>query len=182
MTDLEASLLDHLDAVMGYARKQVGDPDLAAEVVQESLAKALEAAPTLRDDDRVMPWFYRILNNTITDLYRRRGVEARYRPVLARAVETTVEPAEYAQVCRCLRALLPTLRPDQAALIEALELGDEDPQAVARRLGITRGALKVRRHRARRQLRQRLEDTCRACATHGCLDCSCKQGQRSRIL
>ncbi|MFQ5570498.1 MAG: RNA polymerase sigma factor, partial [Rhodothermales bacterium] len=90
--------------------------------------------------------------------------------------ETTLEPAEYATVCRCFEALLPTMHPDYALLIEALELGDEDPQAVADRLGITRNNLKVRRHRARQQLRERLHETCRTCAEHGCLDCSCRHG------
>ena len=174
MTTLESNLLEHLDAVLGYARKKIGDPDVAADVVQESLLKALEAAPTLRDDDKVLPWFYRILNNTITDLYRRRGVEARYQPVLAQDLDAAVEPEAYAVVCRCFEPLLPTLKPDYAALIKALELGDEDPRAVAARLGITPGNLKVRRHRARQQLRRRLEETCRACAVHGCLDCSCR--------
>lgn len=178
MTPLESSLLDNLDVLLGYARKQVGDPDLAAEVVQESLLKALEAVPTLRDDDKVLPWLYRILNNTITDLYRRRGVEAKYRPVLVQELETTLEPEDYAEVCRCFEAVLPTLNPAYAALIESLELGEADPQAVADHLGITRGNLKVRRHRARQQLRQRLEETCRTCATHGCLDCSCKRSLR----
>ena len=174
MTTLESNLLDHLDAVLGYARKKTGDPDLAADVVQESLLKALEAAPALRDDDKLLPWFYRILNNTITDLYRRRGVEARYRPAPVQERDAALEPEEYAVVCRCFEPLLSTLKPNYAVLIEALELGDEDPQAVAARLGITRNNLKVRRHRARQQLRRRLEETCRACAKHGCLDCSCK--------
>lgn len=51
--------------------------------------------------------------------------------------------------------------------------GDESPAAVAADLGITRNNLKVRRHRARKQLRARLEDLCRLCAHHGCLDCTC---------
>lgn len=175
MTNLASSLLANLETIQGYARKKVGDPNLAAEVVQESLLKALEAASTLRAADRLLPWFYRILNNTITDLYRRRGVEERYRPLLVQEVETTVEPETHAVACRCFEALMPTLHPDYAVLIKALELGDEDPQAVADRLGITRNNLKVRRHRARQQLRRRLEETCAACATHGCLDCSCKR-------
>jgi RNA polymerase sigma-70 factor (ECF subfamily) len=40
-----------------------------------------------------------------------------------------------------------------------------------------RNNLKVRLHRGRKQLRERIEQTCRACATHGCLDCIC--GSRS---
>jgi len=45
---------------------------------------------------------------------------------------------------------------------------------VAKELGITPNNLKVRRHRARQQLRERLEEVCRTCAKHGCLDCSCE--------
>ncbi|HMB89737.1 MAG TPA: sigma factor, partial [Rhodothermales bacterium] len=52
-------LLDHLDLLLGYARKKTGHPTLAADAVQESLLKALEAAPTLREDAKLLPWFYR---------------------------------------------------------------------------------------------------------------------------
>lgn len=168
-------LLDHLDLLLGYARKKVSDPALAADAVQESLLKALEAAPTLREDAKLLPWFYRILNNTIADLHRRRQVEVKYQPQLAAETPTTLAPDDHAVLCRCIETLIPTLNPDYAELITALELGDADPQAVADRLGITRNNLKVRRHRARQQLKQRLEETCRTCATHGCLDCSCQR-------
>ncbi|HMB90178.1 MAG TPA: RNA polymerase sigma factor [Rhodothermales bacterium] len=168
-------LLDHLDLLQGYARKKTGDPALAADAVQESLLKALEAAPTLREDDKLLPWFYRILNNTIADLHRRRQVEVKYQPRLAAEMPTTYEMEGHAVLCQCIEALIPTLNPDYANVILALELGDQEPQVVADKLGITRNNLKVRRHRARQQLKQRLEETCRACAAHGCLDCSCQQ-------
>ena len=48
-------------------------------------------------------------------------------------------------------------------------------------LGITPNNLKVRRHRARRALRARLEETCRICAAHGCLDCTCEKKLRSKV-
>lgn len=47
---------------------------------------------------------------------------------------------------------------------------------MAEHLGITRNNLKVRRYRARQQLRERLEETCQACAEQGCLDCTCSTG------
>lgn len=68
---------------------------------------------------------------------------------------------------------MPTLKPEYAALIEELELTDSDPARVAERLGITLNNLKVRRHRARQALRKRLEETCRTCAEHRCLNCTC---------
>jgi RNA polymerase sigma-70 factor (ECF subfamily) len=66
------------------------------------------------------------------------------------------------------------MNPDYAELIEAMDLENEDSGSVAERLAITRSNLKVRHHRARRQLRQRLEETCRTCARHGCIDCTCR--------
>ena len=70
---------------------------------------------------------------------------------------------------------LPALKPDYATLLRRLDLNGEASAPVAASLGITRNNLIVRLHRARRQLRERLEQTCRLCAKHGCLDCHCDQ-------
>ena len=83
---------------------------------------------------------------------------------------------EWQQLCECFRDILPTLKPEYSQLIEQLELADGDPEQVAAQLHISRNNLKVRRHRAREALRERLEETCRMCAEHACLDCTCKRG------
>jgi RNA polymerase sigma factor (sigma-70 family) len=168
------TLLESRGALLGYVRKKVNDPALAEDILQESLVKAIKAAPTLREDEKLLAWFYRILDNSVTDYYRRRQFEQRtFEPVRDDESGGAVDPEEFAAVCGCLRGLLGTMKPDYAELIEELELGDGDPEAVAERMGITRNNLKVKRHRARTQLRERLEQTCRSCAKHGCLDCSC---------
>ena len=168
------ALLASQDALLGYVRKKVNDPVVAEDILQESLIKAIKAAPTLRDEEKLLGWFYRILDNTMIDYFRRRQFEQRvFEPVRDDESGGSVEPEDFAQVCACLRGLLATMKPDYAELIEELELGEGDPEAVAQRMGITRNNLKVKRHRARTQLRERLEQTCRACAKHGCLDCSC---------
>jgi len=175
MKTLEARLLGSLTEVLAYARRKVGDPELAADLVQDSLLKALRTAPSLRDEDRVLPWFYRILNNTITDAYRRRRTARKHLDLFPEEGEPAApEEEDEAAVCQCLYPLLETMHPDYALLIRTLDLDGADPRATAERLGITRDNLKVRRHRARRQLRQRLEQTCGVCATHGCLDCTCR--------
>ena len=68
---------------------------------------------------------------------------------------------------------------DLAATLDG-RAGDRDAlaqQAVAASLGITKSNLNVRIHRARQQLKQRLEENCRVCAKHGCLDCQCGMQQ-----
>jgi RNA polymerase sigma-70 factor (ECF subfamily) len=86
------------------------------------------------------------------------------------------EPEDETTLCACFRELIPTLKPEYAELIEKMELADGDPAQVAEQLGINRNNLKVRCHRARQALRERLEETCRVCAKHGCLDCTCQRG------
>jgi copper chaperone CopZ len=65
---------------------------------------------------------------------------------------------------------LDNLVPEAAEVLRA-DLDGEHAADLADRLGLSPGALRVRRHRAREALRERLEDVCRACA--GCLDCTC---------
>ena len=170
---VERELLESRDRFLGYVRKRVADPELAEDILQDSLLRAVRAAPDLRDEDRLLPWFYRVLQNAIVDAYRRRGVEQAH-VVVADAPEAAAEPEDDAELCACFEPLIPTLKSEYAELIRAVELGNEPPAATAARLGITSNNLKVRRHRARQALRQKLEETCRTCADHGCLDCTCR--------
>jgi RNA polymerase sigma-70 factor (ECF subfamily) len=77
------------------------------------------------------------------------------------------------QACACVATLLPTLKPEYARVLQLADVEDRPARAVAEEIGISANNLKVRLHRARQQLRQRLEQTCKLCATHGCLDCTC---------
>ena len=168
------SLLSHHEKLLAYVRAKISDAALAEDVLQDSLLKALQAAPDLRDEDRLMPWFYRILNNAITDVYRHKQVKTKSLDAYARDMELVPGSEDEAILCGCIRDLIPTLKPEYAELIEKLDLSNGDPAQVAEHLGTNRNNLKVRRHRARQALRRRLEETCRLCAKHGCLDCTCQ--------
>ncbi len=136
----------------------------------------MQSADTLRDGDRVVPWFYRILRNAIIDAYRRRDVRQRRTVPLDDEIDLPEAPidADERRLCECFRALIPTLKPEYADVLEAVELQQQPTEVATARLGITANNLKVRRHRARQALRERLELTCRTCSVHGCLDCTCE--------
>jgi RNA polymerase sigma-70 factor (ECF subfamily) len=179
MHEFDSRLPEQRAKFLAYIRRKVPDPNLAEDVLQDSLLKALQAAPDLRDEERFIPWFYRILNNAIMDVYRRNRIEAKYRTESSKKGEPYVPLEDAANLCTCIWDVIPTLKPEYAELIIELELLDGDPARVAERLGITRNNLKVRRHRARRVLRQHLEEICRSCAVHGHSDCSCQHGEES---
>jgi RNA polymerase sigma factor (sigma-70 family) len=171
----EQALIDQRAKLLRYVNSKVGDPALAEDLFQDSLLKALQGAGDLRDEDRLIPWFYRILNNAVADHYRKREVAARYLPQLAEESGSELPLDERAALCECFVDLIPTLKAEYAEIIRRLDLAGEDPAQVAADLHISANNLKVRHHRARQVLRQRLEETCRICAEHACLDCTCKR-------
>lgn len=173
LNTLAAQLMPHQEMFVAFARKRVADPELAADAVQDSLLKAIKSNGQLRDGESVVPWFYRILRRTILDLYRRRAVRQRVLVEMPEEFEAVASEEEKASLCGCLRRLLPTLKPEYAHVIEAVDLGEGSVESIADELGVSRNNLNVRLHRARAQLRERLVQTCRLCATHGCLDCHC---------
>jgi RNA polymerase sigma factor (sigma-70 family) len=170
---VEEPLLKNLQTFVAFARSRVGDAHLAEDVVQESLIKALASAnkPTAEED--TMTWFYRILRHSIIDLYRRRSVNKAALERLERELDSPPDREEERVACGCVKTLIPTLKPDYAELIRRLDLSGETPEQVGVALGMSANNLRVRHHRARQQLRERLEQTCQLCAKHGCVDCTC---------
>lgn len=174
MTERIDRLLANLDAFTAFVRRRVGDAEVAADVVQDALRKAITHLDQVEDDTRLEAWFYRILRTTSADVLAKRAT--------ARSVEPL--PEEYAAlplqeqraVCACLAGAIDELPSSYAEVLRAVDLGGGDAITVSERLGISTTNLKVRRLRAREALREVLERTCRVCAAHGCLDCHCASG------
>ena len=173
--ELVKLLLEGRDRLLSFIASRVSDRDVAEDILQESLLRALKAAPDLRDADRLAPWFIRIVQNAIVDHHRRRGTMSTAMDRFERDVEREVTQEEIAEVCECFQEVLPGMKDSYAELIRRLDLAEDPAALVSENLGVTRSNLKVRHHRARRQLRERLELLCRSCAEHGCLDCSCRK-------
>jgi RNA polymerase sigma-70 factor (ECF subfamily) len=175
MNTIANHLLDNVKEYLSFARKRLSDPELAADAVQESLLKALKAADQIRDGENAKAWFYRILRRTIIDLYRRRDARDRALAELQREIDAPPDAEEERIVCTCMERLLATLAPQYADVIRQLDLNEKPPDTVAEAFGISLNNLNVRLHRARQQLKRRLEQTCQLCARHGCLDCYCAE-------
>lgn len=161
------------EALLAWATRRLGDRAAAEDVLQVVLLRALERGPDTTDPDHLRAWLYRTLRHAVVDAHRRQSAAARAFARYRHETPDRTEPDGAAVPCTCVRPLLPTLPPPHAELLEA-ELNGEPSELLAARLGLTPGALRVRRHRARRRLRDRLVATCGACAENGCTDCSCR--------
>ena len=180
MKDISEQLLSGLNEFLAFARGRLNDPKLAEDAVQESLLKAIRSSGQIREEENVKAWFYRILRRTIVDLYRRNDAHRRAFERLRQELEAPPTQKAESVLCACLGRLIPAMKPEYAALLRRVDLNGEEAAPVAASLGITRNNLTVRRHRARQLLREQLEQTCRQCAKHGCLDCHCDDSSQER--
>jgi len=158
---------------LAFLQTRVPDKEVAEELLLNALVRALEKGGTIEQSESSVAWFYRMLRNALIDYYRRSASQTTNLKKYAQESEHAVEPELHGAICRCVNALLPTLKPEYAEIIKRVDLEDISLDKVAHELNTSVNNATVRLHRARRALRQQLELSCGTCATHGCLDCGC---------
>ena len=174
-------LTENRSIFVAFLRRRVEDDFLVQDLLQQSLVKAIQQQHSLNNEESVVPWFYRILRNTVIDYYRSKASEkARQDDYLEQAKVLTDDQVPSldevkATICRCLDDAISVLRPGYSDLIRRIDLAGESISVVAKDLQITPNNTTVRLHRARQALRQSLENSCGVCSTHGCLNCTCNE-------
>ena len=172
LVQLAATLQENRGAFRAFLASRLGNEADAEDLLQTSLVKALQRADEIRDDEKIVPWFYQVLRHAMIDHVRSRRAALRREEawMMDRATLADDREAER-QLCACFEKLLPTLKPTQAELLRRIELRDEAVGSVATSLGITANKASVTLHRARAELRKRLIEFCGDCV---CLDeCVC---------
>lgn len=168
--DLAERLSGQRDAFLGFLRSRMQNPADAEDLLQTSLVRAIREADQLNDRTKLEPWFYQIMRHAMIDHARSREA-ARAREA---AWSLLAEGEELrARTCACLIGVIATLKPDHARLITEVELEGSHLALAAARVGVSPGHAAVIVHRARRELRKRLELVCGDCSAQSCQDCDC---------
>ncbi|MBX3737788.1 MAG: sigma-70 family RNA polymerase sigma factor [Candidatus Didemnitutus sp.] len=177
-TTLARALHAHRDAFKAFLAARVGSAAEAEDILQNGLAKAVQRAGDLRDDEKLVAWFYQLLRHSLVDHYRSKSAARRRNDALGTMIaalgdDTAPAAVLEKQLCACLGGIVDTLKPLQAELLRRVDLGGESVQDAADALRISANNASVTLHRARRELRTRLEAFCGDCAAGACLDCDC---------
>lgn len=144
------------------AYRLTGDEDDARDVVQDAYLRAFRGLKRFRGEAQFTTWLYRITANCAASSL---GKRARHRHDVLEDDEdivdlsARVDPAEQADrgaVRDRVKAALAELPPRLRAVVVLRDVYDLSHEAIATELGITESAAKVRLHRARRKLRERL--------------------------
>lgn len=156
-----------------FLERRTGSRAEAEDVLQAAFVRTLERGVELRSGESAVAWFYRVLRNALIDRARAGAARERAHAAVASEADEIDDPELHAEACRCVLDLLPTLKDDQARMLRRVDLERTPVQEVAGELGITPNAASVRLHRARQALLGEVRRSCRTCASHGCLDCTC---------
>lgn len=166
-------LVSHQARFLAFLQRRLGDRTAAEEVLQAAFLRGIERGDSLRDDERVVAWFYRLLRHAAGEWHRQRAVEERAAERLAAEWSETPDEEFEVTACACVGEMLDALKPEWAELVRAVDLeGAPVPEAAAR-LGISANNAGVRLHRARRALGQAVEAACGECCRNGCFECEC---------
>jgi RNA polymerase sigma-70 factor (ECF subfamily) len=178
---LAAELNRHRNAFKAFLTARVGSEAEAEDLLQNGLLKAVQRAGEVHDDARLTAWFYQLLRNAVIDHYRSNASARRRHDTLGQTMAALGEdivaaPKGWeAQLCGCLGGVVDTLKPQHAELLRRVDLNGESVQEAARALKMTPNGASVTLHRARKDLRARLETFCGDCSSGACLDCDCAE-------
>ena len=172
-----ARLVEARRDFLAFVQKRVASREAAEDILQAAFVKSMEKGNSVRDEESVVAWFYRMLRNATIDYYRHRASSEHAAESLVHHLEKYQEPDEQfkGEICQCVSGLLESIKPEYRQAIETVDLNEGSLNDLAGTAGITPNNAAVRVHRAREALRKQVTVACGVCAIHGCLDCHCKQ-------
>jgi len=157
-TAIETLFALHHAEIFAYLARMVRDPELAADMAQDTFIKAYRAYDSLEDPGHARAWLYQIAHRVALDEFRRRRI-VRFLPWTGEARGSAPSAEHLALEGRFSgemeRALLRMPERQRSALILA-ELHDLTGLELAAALGVSHIAARALLTRARESLRQAL--------------------------
>ena len=155
------------DRLYGLALRLLGEPAAAEDVVQEAFLKLMTGARNFEGRSRLATWLYRVVYNASIDRLREQQREVPVpeegdetpAPMPSLLVDFRLSPETALRDAELRRGLESAVDALPATLKAAFLLRDVEGLSTAdaaEALGVSEANLKVRLHRARLQLRERL--------------------------
>jgi RNA polymerase sigma-70 factor (ECF subfamily) len=154
----------HRDRLWAIAVRTLGDPEEAADAVQDAVVAAFRRADSFRGDSAVTTWLHRIVVNAALDRIRRWAPRAaaacqdeNVLDALATGGQSLADPSASSDTAIDVRAALQQLVPEQQAALVLVDMLGYPVAGAAQVLGVSEGTVKSRAARGRARLLPRLE-------------------------
>jgi RNA polymerase sigma-70 factor, ECF subfamily len=138
----------HQQFVYKVAFGYLNDSEAARDVVQDVFLKAYRGLPYFQSDSQFTTWLYKICKNHCLNVIRRHKLETDNPPEI-----NSGEIPDISLKSK-LKKLISRLSEDHREIIILRYYNDLKYDEIARYLGINPGTVKIRLHRAKRELKQ----------------------------
>jgi len=147
----------HYDRIRKFILASVKNRWVADDLVQETFLRVLNNLPQVRDPAKLSSWIYRIASNLCQDYFRspsRKMVPLPDNPAGELPSDSSLEKEiEQYQTTLMVQELINLLPDPLRQVIYLCDIKEESQREAAALLGISVENVKVRLHRARKQLR-----------------------------
>jgi RNA polymerase sigma-70 factor (ECF subfamily) len=138
----------------GFVYKRVKDKALTEDIVHDVFLKVHDKMVQLREGEKIFGWIYEITRNTINDHYRRNS-----KTIKSRDIDWESAPPNFNEcVSGLIAELIPSLPDKYRIPLEMTEIQNHSQLEVANKLGLTYTAAKTRVQRARKMLREKIDE------------------------
>ncbi len=152
----------HYDRVRGFILTSVKNRWVADDLVQETFLRVLQNLSKVRDPSKLSGWIFRIATNLCQDYFSqptRKLVSIEDNPAGELPGESSLEKEiEKYQTSLLVQDLIKLLPEPMRQVIFHCDIKEESQQETAELLRISLDNLKVRLHRARKQLKAIIEE------------------------
>ena len=154
----------HYQPVRRFISEMVRDKWVAEDLTQDTFIKVQQNLNGLKDPSKLQPWIFRIARNSCLD-YFRKGASQSENQALEDGGMASIEPLaqiqmEQQQMSRCVQDKIHLLPEPLRVVLALADTMDFTHQEIADILHIKVGNAKVRLHRARKALKEILQQEC----------------------
>ncbi len=155
----------HYFRVKRFVQAIVRDEYAADDLCQETFMRVQNSLGSLKDESKVSSWVFRIAYNLCRDHFRRMKSHPERKCVDRMKIQVPAESSihkelEQRQMSQCVQEKVNLLPESLRTVIILFDLMGSTHEEVSEILGISREAVKVRLHRARKKLKALLEQEC----------------------
>jgi RNA polymerase sigma-70 factor (ECF subfamily) len=136
----------------------------AEEVAQDVFIKAYRALADFKGASKFSTWLYTIVNTTCISFLRKRKLETHsldneklFESIENRDSGMNANQIEQKSKLAMVTGAIKLLNPDDAEIITLFYKGEQSLEEIAQVLGIEANAVKVRLHRARTRLKEKMQ-------------------------
>jgi RNA polymerase sigma-70 factor (ECF subfamily) len=136
----------------------------AEEIAQDSFIKAFRALPTFKQNSKFSTWLYSIVYTTAMTFLRKKRLdtqsiddETSLIQLEAYSSDHILIDVEHKSKMQFVNLAISQLSPIDAAIITLFYQGEQSLEEIAQALGMESNTVKVKLHRARQRLREKIE-------------------------